>query len=552
VTPSETQDIVDALARGDYPDVPAPDLAEAAQAIAVEIASATSTLDKHVVRTIVDTFRRHRHFDLVQSVGQAWMTREAGDPVIQRLLAQATVELGGLDQAQILLNEVQRGAEADPADLEYVRQGADYHGLRGRIRKQRYVRTQDVNELRAAVDCYRKQSDASPSFFLDVNVLALRTRLLDEIGADPYDPPLREFARSVLEQAKTKAAADADDPWARSTASEASLALNRLEPGNAWCDQAELWLYRFLLHPRCGPFEVESYYRQVREIWKGNPLADTCSGRLARIFDQHVLRTQRRWSANAWQLQRLRDHPDQLEKNFSGEKMFTVGDIRKMLDVCPNVGCVVDDNGVRQGTGFLVKGDVFSISHPLLFVTNAHVISDDVTNAVSPGKARVTFQTELAAGRPSSHAISQVLFTSQPGELGKVEQEPRNLDVTVCLLGSTPAGSTGLAVSNATPWPSAKTKVFVVGHPRTGELQFSLQDSTLLDVCPQERLMHYRTPTDPGSSGSPVFNRDWEVVALHHAGSRACPRFVGQGTYEANEGITLRAIRRGMAETTRH
>jgi len=39
--------------------------------------------------------------------------------------------------------------------------------------------------------------------------------------------------------------------------------------------------------------------------------------------------------------------------------------------------------------------------------------------------------------------------------------------------------------------------------------------------------MHYRTPTDPGSSGSPVFNAKWEVVALHHAGSPATPRLHG-------------------------
>ncbi len=96
------------------------------------------------------------------------------------------------------------------------------------------------------------------------------------------------------------------------------------------------------------------------------------------------------------------------------------------------------------------------------------------------------------------------------------------------------------------PLPSAKTKAFVVGHPASGALQFALHDSVLLDVSDDERLMHYRTPTDPGSSGSPVFNWKWEVIALHHAGSPATPRLHGQGEYEANEGITLRAIRRKL------
>jgi len=59
--------------------------------------------------------------------------------------------------------------------------------------------------------------------------------------------------------------------------------------------------------------------------------------------------------------------------------------------------------------------------------------------------------------------------------------------------------------------------------------------------------MHYSTPIDPCSSGSPVFTAGWEVVALHHAGSQKTPRLNEPGVYKANEGITLRAIRQAMA-----
>jgi hypothetical protein len=61
-----------------------------------------------------------------------------------------------------------------------------------------------------------------------------------------------------------------------------------------------------------------------------------------------------------------------------------------------------------------------------------------------------------------------------------------------------------------------------------------------------ERLLHYRTPTDPGSSGSPVFNPDWDVIALHHAGTSTTPRLHGDGEYEANEGISMVAIRKKL------
>jgi V8-like Glu-specific endopeptidase len=64
-----------------------------------------------------------------------------------------------------------------------------------------------------------------------------------------------------------------------------------------------------------------------------------------------------------------------------------------------------------------------------------------------------------------------------------------------------------------------------------------------------DRLLHYRSPTEPGSSGSPVFNDQWELIALHHAGGTDLPRLNNHGgTYAANEGITLPAIRKRLSE----
>ena len=48
-----------------------------------------------------------------------------------------------------------------------------------------------------------------------------------------------------------------------------------------------------------------------------------------------------------------------------------------------------------------------------------------------------------------------------------------------------------------------------------------------------ERYVHYKTPTDPGSSGSPVFNQKWQLVALHHAASTQ---------KQANEGVRIDVI----------
>ena len=52
-----------------------------------------------------------------------------------------------------------------------------------------------------------------------------------------------------------------------------------------------------------------------------------------------------------------------------------------------------------------------------------------------------------------------------------------------------------------------------------------------------------------GSSGSPVFNQNWEVVALHHSGEPYPPdsakevlQKAWKGHFRVNEGIPIRAI----------
>jgi endonuclease G, mitochondrial len=71
----------------------------------------------------------------------------------------------------------------------------------------------------------------------------------------------------------------------------------------------------------------------------------------------------------------------------------------------------------------------------------------------------------------------------------------------------------------------------IVQHPN-GELkQLALRENQLKDILPQ--FLHYHTDTAPGSSGSPVFNDQWEVVALHHSG---VPAMNAQGQYLTKDG----------------
>jgi hypothetical protein len=90
--------------------------------------------------------------------------------------------------------------------------------------------------------------------------------------------------------------------------------------------------------------------------------------------------------------------------------------------------------------------------------------------------------------------------------------------------------------------------VYLIGHPLGGSLSLSLHDNLFLGF--RHPKMHYRTPSEPGSSGSPVFDDQWNFIGLHHAGSFQMPRLDGQpGAVEANEGISLHAIRTELASS---
>lgn len=493
------------------------------------------------VRRALSALNNDRLFPPARALAESWNARCGFDPVVEKRLVQAMIELDELDIAQERLETAMELAKAMDSQQARVELG-EYQGQQGRIAKQRFVRSNNPDELARSIELYAaRYRDNGRPYFHGINVVALvaAQERLDSSLQPPQDLQLPALAEAVLADLKKKIANGDDSQWPLATASEACLALNQ-------CDDAELWLHRFLLHPQTHPFHIESYSRQLREIWRGNALRNTtCADRLSNIIDRHVMRTQKRWSISPEMMKTAQSDPQSLEKNFSGERTFTVSTIKRMLEKCASIGCVTDTNGRRLGTGFLVAAGSLGLGPDteLVFVTNSHVISDTVKDAIPSANAWVTFELESAAkGKPVSHKVMpQVLFTSPPGDPGITAQD--RLDVTVVKLESWPDGGLALRTNDSLPTPSRKTKVFVVGHPSGDALQLSLHDSELLDVCDHDRLLHYRTPTEPGSSGSPVFNTNWEVVALHHAGSSAMPRLRGKGQYEANEGISIRSIR---------
>lgn len=87
--------------------------------------------------------------------------------------------------------------------------------------------------------------------------------------------------------------------------------------------------------------------------------------------------------------------------------------------------------------------------------------------------------------------------------------------------------------------------VNIIQHPGGGPKQIALYHNTV--VYTGEGRVQYLTDTLPGSSGSPVFDDQWRVVALHHSGGML--REPGtKKSYYRNEGIAVTAVLNDLRE----
>jgi len=87
--------------------------------------------------------------------------------------------------------------------------------------------------------------------------------------------------------------------------------------------------------------------------------------------------------------------------------------------------------------------------------------------------------------------------------------------------------------------------VCIIQHPFGGHKKIAVGTNHVTGVW--DHRLHYLTDTQFGSSGSPVFNEEWCVIAIHHAGGemQITPR--GDTRY-VNEGILMKSIREDMGE----
>ena len=171
----------------------------------------------------------------------------------------------------------------------------------------------------------------------------------------------------------------------------------------------------------------------------------------------------------------------------------------------------VESGQVKIGTAFLVTPD--------LVLTNAHVLKyiPDLTEAG-------VFFTVGLRGEAKWHYFAEKVALSPPDEL----------DYALLRLRE-PAAATPLHLSARKPEMDRAANI--LQYPQGGGLQVALRHNAIVKV--DEERFYYASDTDSGSSGSPIFDDEWEVIGLHRAGIADSDN---HPLKHANQGIPITAI----------
>lgn len=218
----------------------------------------------------------------------------------------------------------------------------------------------------------------------------------------------------------------------------------------------------------------------------------------------------------------------ELERTIGSDDLVDLNYLQRGLDAARPVGRItIRDGGGRSlgdATGFMIT--------PNLMLTNQHVFPD----AASAAASRVDFDCELdrlGFPRPTT------TFAFDPGRFFVVDPA---LDMALMAVRAQPLRGEGrladfgwLRLSPELGKINVGEAITIIQHPNGRTKQVALRENRLLDITADH--LTYESDTAPGSSGAPVFNDSWQVVALHHSG---VPRKDAKGRWLLRNGKPAR------------
>lgn len=204
--------------------------------------------------------------------------------------------------------------------------------------------------------------------------------------------------------------------------------------------------------------------------------------------------------------------------------------IHFLLEGASIQGAVAKVLDPRAGTGFMVSASIF--------MTNNHVLSSR-TNA---NIASLVFNHQRThdgkkAGTEVFKLDSKLFHTNSKLDYTVVRVKPKSQ-----IFAGVKWGFLSMAHDNFNYDPGERANI--IQHPLGDFKKVAVQDNTIL--AEGEKSILYETDTELQSSGSPVLNNQWDLVALHHGKSDEL-----LGGFFPNKGTKMTEIIKDLRERYR-
>ncbi len=549
---SLTQDLSSALQDGDERKTD-----EAISSIMQCIAENVDTFEDQDVQIVNQLLRDHQQHEYMIAYGEMLSSEGRNTFETDKHYAQALIDTEAAQSALPLLTVMLRDSEArrDPDDF------AEASGLIGRVHKDLYLAqlpsgpSEASRHLKRAFLAYWEPWRRAPEdrVWHGVNLLALSSNALANDQDIPDEILPNEIADSVI--LSIEQIGDAD----RAYWDWASLAEAHVWKEN-W-QKATQAIVSALDTGNAEPFMLNGTLRQFKEVWclqdRGKDAAIMVTwlerNMLGQPNGEITLDSEdihRQGSVTEEELQALHSH----------HRMRSDSWMRKYIARGSCVASVVDISSDEPvGTCSVLDGKWFSeeLAGRLVVLTNDHVVSS-FPDAYSP--RRRPLKPDEAAVRFTGSQCPDQKFAI----LRVIWSSPYDAH-DACLFeleGTLPIEESNIPLVPYVPKVDVKkpAEVFLISHPEKDGVSYSFQNTDLIDHDAHSTgkeglvpgLIHYTTPSIPGSSGGIALNAGLEMIGLHHAGGTEINRLNGElGSYAVNEAIWIQpiinAIRRDLA-----
>ena len=226
-----------------------------------------------------------------------------------------------------------------------------------------------------------------------------------------------------------------------------------------------------------------------------------------------------------------------LEKATSRNPFLDVGLLQEWCGNVEKRVCRVRCDGIDYGTGFLIS--------PWLVLTCYHVVEDYIGE---PDRKLITVCFDNPEGGSETSVIVDPTwdipfapYSEHDKRLSTRDPKVEELDFAVLKLSAKVEERGSFSLDHSVRLPRIGEPILIAGHPGPNPplqtLKFSTAAPGYEGTNGNGTRVIYKTSTEKGSSGSPVFDRKFRLIAMHHNRGQ-----VGGEFYHNNRGIPIKLV----------